>query len=257
MKPLLPNSSYNPTLGELTTCLQMDYAKLVDSFFDKKVLLIGGSKSADSLDYGEFSPYEYKVIQVNDHILRRPTHRCDWLVMRSGCGMTAEIVAALPQFRNIQTVSTACNKRLFADLFHSLPACVVPFFDGRYAKVNPFHPALEWCNQLWHEINSTPLTGLIALKMAQLLPVSEIRMVGFDFWYDKKKGFQNMRDACHYMPNQIAWFKHQYHTDFRIEIEDSLKEQLKIGGRGVFHTVKADTEWSHLPSSLSNAITPG
>jgi hypothetical protein len=229
------NQPYTPTKDQLSRCFKKDFIHFYQHFLEKKILLVGGSESVDDFNLNDYS--DYSVVQLNNHLLRRPKQRCDWLISREGSGMDIEMFKSLAQRESILYVSTACNKRTFEE-FYYYPVFLWPFYEGRYIKTNPYHPGLEWCNQLWNELQTNPVVGMLALKMVQLLPVSEIKLIGFDFWHDKTKGFELMRSGCHYTPSLMNWLKHQYNTDFRIQLDKETLDILKIKDRGYFITSK-------------------
>lgn len=243
IKAPLKGEPYTPTAVELDRCFSVDFIEFYKHFYRKKILLVGGANSIDQLSLSAFVDEEYKIVQLNHHLTRRPNQPCDWLIARAGSGMDLDLLKTLPQYKQITFISTACHKHTFKEFFDHRKFYVWPFHEYRYARTNPFHPALEWCNQFWNELNTNPTIGMLALRMIQILPVAEIRLIGFDFWHDKQKGFEALRSGCHHLPTQIKWLKHQYHTDHRITLDPMLLKLLGIETRGYWDTYEIEEDW--------------
>lgn len=195
-----------------------------ETIFGKDVILMGGSGQADNITFTPEESASKFFVQLNHHLIRRTHQPCDWLIARAGSGMCAEKFALLPQQTQdrIKFISCACNKHTF-ETWVKTGKPVYPFHEIGYASMNPFHFALEWCNQFWTEIKSNPFVGLLALRMILLFPVKSVTLYGFDF-FALQDGSKRTKLGCHYIQCQMDWLKHQYLTDFRINLEPKLVE---------------------------------
>ena len=239
----LKGARYTPTRQELNRCFIDDFISFYRAFFDEKILLVGGSSSVDYLDLEEYNEKGFYIVQLNHHLKRRPQQPCHWLIARAGSGMDLQTLLSLPQRDHVRFVSTACHKHTFKEFYEYKKVHLWPWHEGRYVKQNPYHPALEWCNQFWNQLKTNPVMGMLALRMIQILPVREIHLIGFDFWPAKQRGFKSLRSNCHYLPRHLAWLRDQYHTDFRIHLEPKLLELMGVTERGDFSTFEITEEW--------------
>lgn len=217
-----------PDLKEIERCLFYDWPHLYQTIFDRDVILMGGNLQADY-----FKPTKEEKdlfwVQLNHHLTRRPHQPCDWLIARAGSGMDPKMFETLPekQRQRIKFISCACNKHTFPEWLEVASLAVIPFHENGFAKRNPYHPALEWCNQFWNELNTNPMMGMLALKMILLLPVRSVRLIGFDF-FEMPNGGKRQVIGPHYIPLQMEWLRDQWQTDFRIELDPLVVKM--IGG---------------------------
>jgi hypothetical protein len=233
----MPPKTYleSPDPYTLEESIRSAFPVLWEMLFNRDVYLIGGSAKADNIKFSEEEKQSKIFVQLNHHLTRRHHHPCDWLIARAGSTMNPTLFKTLPEKlqKQIKVVSCACNKNTFKDWLNA-GFLVYPFHEVGYSKANPYHPALEWCNQFWNEIRTNPLVGMIAVKMILMFPVKSLTLKGFDF-YRLSNGCTLAQVACHEIPIQKRWLRHLYLTDFRINLEDSLVNQLKIEGfyRGI------------------------
>lgn len=116
-----------------------------------------------------------------------------------------------------------------------------PFHEVGFAKENPYHSSMEWCNQFWNEIGTNPFVGLIAIRMILLFPIRSLNIVGFDF-FKETVGEIRKKIGCHHVARQIEWLLHKYNTDFRITVDKRLEEifsavgKINRGNLGTFNT---------------------
>ena len=225
----------NNPLTEQYDLIQKQYLEslpqLINDTIGKDCYIIGGSIDADYCtprSYGERPRNEKFYIQLNHHILRRQQQPCDWLIARGTSGMQPTTFKCLNGVlqREVKYISCAVNGTSYSGWCKE-DKLIFPFAEQCYLKTNPFHPCLEWCNQLYHEIDNTPLIGMMALKMAMMMPFSKITLIGFDFYADKDGNTTNIVNN-HYIEKQLDWFKRMYNSDFRIEVDDRLAEVIKI-----------------------------
>jgi hypothetical protein len=197
--------------------------------FDRDVVIIGGSIAGDRFEPSKKERAEKIFVQLNHHWLRRFTYQpCDWLISRKGSGMSVErLKKEIPEesLKRLEFISCQVNN-LDHYLDWSMYSAVnqkflFPFHETGYIKQNPFHPTLEWCNQFWNEIGTNPFIGILAIRMILLFPIRSLQVVGFDFFKKPEGGFFDQL-SCHNIKRQVLWLLHQYNTDMRISVDDSL-----------------------------------
>lgn len=193
----------------------------------KKLCLVGGHESADSIHSRFFERFDI-VIQLNHHILRRPQQPLDWWICRSSPPIEFSDLERLEKEPKI--ISTAVNTHKFPEFVQTAQAagiCFIPFHENCFIKANPFHYTLEWCNAFWHEMDTNPFIGTLALRMALNHPIKSIFLTGFDFFTQKDNKIKD-RVGVHDTETQTNWFKKMWNTDFRVSFDNRLIECLKL-----------------------------
>lgn len=89
----------------------------------------------------------------------------------------------------------------------------------------PVNDSNQWLNDFHRELDTKPLTGLVAIKLMTMLQVKSIALAGFNFYIDRK-GFVPYRIGCHVIPEQIEWLRKQVEQDVRFAIHDELRAIL-------------------------------
>lgn len=87
-------------------------------------------------------------------------------------------------------------------------------------KTSPIGLYNEWLHQFCHELQTRPLTGIIAVKFFDLLPVREIRITGFDF-YSSGSSVPKYRDS-HKIDPQLKWLAKKCRNDSRFKPDSQL-----------------------------------
>jgi hypothetical protein len=214
--------------------------------FGKDIILIGGSYAGDCKKFTREEREKYFFVQLNHHIKRRSSDQpCDWLITRQGSGMVSSEFLKLPSstIERIKIISCQVNNpKIFQEwvMYGAYSGKIIsPFHETGYAKENPFHSSLEWCNQFWNEIRTNPFIGVLAVKMILMFPIRSLKIIGFDFYKDPAVASWKTNISCHNVGNQVRWLMHQYRTDFRIEVDSGLLETFKAFGdirRGIDET---------------------
>jgi len=207
--------------------VRFTFQALYENTFNKECIIMGGCSSVDDYKFSKEDFHNKFVIQLNHHILRRRDQPVHWLIARAGSGMCPKIFETVPKSQRdkLIAVSCACNKHTFP-LWLDAGYSVLPFFEQSFLGNNPFSPSLEWCNAFWHEIRTNPFIGMLALKMALMMPFKSIELKGFNFF--ASNDILPSKMSCHYIDVQVEWFLRQYNSDFRIIIDDKLKKLLHI-----------------------------
>lgn len=206
--------------------VKFTFQMLYENTFNKDCIIMGGCSSVDDYKFSKDDFHKKFVIQLNHHILRRRSQPVHWLIARAGSGMCPKIFETIPeaQRNKLIAVSCACNKHTFTQWVDS-GYSVFPFFEQAFLGNNPYSPSLEWCNQFWIQIRSNPFVGMIALKMALMMPFKSIELVGFNFFQGTNKVVPS-KLGCHYIDVQKDWLRDQYNTDFRIILDKRMIEIL-------------------------------
>jgi hypothetical protein len=225
------------TADQINSMILNQTACLTNALFDRDVILMGGVAAADDIRFTAEEKRRFFFVQLNHHLFRRQGNQpCDWLIARQGSGMRPDKFKTLQgeTKERIKVVSCQLNHpEYFWDWADLKP--VFPFFERGSNKLNPYHPALEWCNQFWNEIRTNPFLSMLALRMILLFPVRSVRLYGFNFFSDVRAPVKT-KVGCHHVTKQTDWLCRMYHTDFRIELEPALIKMLKLdrGPRGFF-----------------------
>lgn len=103
----------------------------------------------------------------------------------------------------------------------------------------------EWLNTFQHQINDSPLSGMIALRWFTLLPVRSIYVSGMDFYSDEESA--HLYDDAeyiypHHIPTQRQWARELWRTDLRVNYSPHLMGVLNLDGcdRGVPFVTEID-----------------
>jgi len=180
-----------------------------DFFFDKSVAIVGGADEWESEDADRCDI----VAQVNSHWLRH-LGRCDLLYTRQWLPC-----ACVPSPRVYLDVHGPAPDRLW--LLRKLR-----FLDFNiYNKPGPHGPDLAWCNVFCRELNTMPLTGIMAIRHLTLQPIRSLYITGFTFYAENGK-IPERRDS-HDLRPQVEWLQNLLRTDLRVSVDETLKKLLE------------------------------
>lgn len=100
-----------------------------------------------------------------------------------------------------------------------------PYYAEASMRANPYGYDAQWSNTLCRELQTLPLTGIIAIAHLLTLPISSLLLTGFDFYSISSGVLPVMRDS-HYIPPQVEWLRRILRTDTRVTADRSLTELL-------------------------------
>jgi len=209
--------------------------------FNKNVILLGGSSLIDSWRPTEQEKQNQVFVQLNHHIFRREHQPCDWLICRQGSGMLPDVFEDLRDWTKtrIKIISPQISRPEYFVHWIQKPYTIFPFFEKAHKKLNPYHPAFEWCNSFWNEILTNPFIGILAVKMILLFPIQSLTLKGFDFFTNSNQDIPR-RVGCHYVKTQTEYLINLYQSDYRIHLEPDLLKLLQVEKRERFLIYDAD-----------------
>lgn len=178
--------------------------------YKAKVLLVGG---------GPFNPEEfidegYDVwVRINNHYLIQGG-RVD-VLYTSGAqdpeeGLEHSIVVNCHPVEPTQEASP----------WESVGMRYLRYDTQLYQGANPYGPEHEWLNKLHRELDTMPLTGMIAVAHLLSMPIAELELTGFDFY--QRMGIQPHHRDSHLLYPQIEWLGEQCAKDKRILVDEKL-----------------------------------
>lgn len=180
--------------------------------FEAEVVLIGGGE----VDLAEYQRSDRPLVfaRVNNHTARQGG--------RADMVYTSGTEAPLLDYRG----SFIIECRPLPDIPPSTwerPRGFLRYDTNFYSGPNPYGPEHEWLNSLHHELNTIPLTGMIAVAHLLSMPIQSLELIGFDFY--KAEG-KDTRDS-HFLPAQMEWLERQVDRDRRLLLSPDLRNQIK------------------------------
>lgn len=183
--------------------------------YGQNVAIIGG---------GEFvSPRAHEaniVVRVNDKW--QPADRIDGLY--SSMPQPPERIDRL-KFLAIKEHTDRDSKVAWFDFALRHKVDVHSYFHERFRAPNPLGPEMEWSNVFNHEIQTMPLTGIVAARHLTLFPIKSLYITGMDFYLDE--GVVPYMRHSHLLWPQVEWLHHLVQTDHRVTVDAKLDSILK------------------------------
>lgn len=187
--------------------------------WEKEIVILAGSSIAD-----EYEPEPHEVVvQLNHHVTRRSS-RCDWLILRKSCQLTPErFRLECPQSNAVKIITPAISTidffRAWERYANERKIHCTTFFNRGFLGVNPYHPSLEWNNEFLSTVGTDPFLGVLAAKMISRLPVSRIKLIGFDFY-----GGNSEMVGVHNVRKNLAALYNMWRYDYRFVADRVLLE---------------------------------
>lgn len=94
----------------------------------------------------------------------------------------------------------------------------------RHLAEHPLGIENHWANGFAYDLDTIPFSGICAVKFFETLPVSEIRITGFDFY--EENGELPFAIPPHEIAPQLEWLAHKCRTDYRFKPDRRLSETL-------------------------------
>jgi hypothetical protein len=174
-----------------------------------RVLLVGGG-NVDLSQYDDRDPTIW--VRVNNHA-HRQGGRAD-IIYTSGTEPPAE------PYR--ESFIIECRPIPGDPSTWERPNRFIRYDTSLYSGRNPNGAVHEWVNSLHRELDTIPLTGIIAVAHLLSFPIGELELTGFDFYQSDGK---DNRDS-HYLPAQMDWLKRQHDKDKRLILSPKLLSQI-------------------------------
>lgn len=206
------------------------------ALYGKDVCLLGGMSELDSEVSSLLNRYDF-FVHLNHHLLRRPALPCDWWICRSEVPVGIEDLEHLEKAPAI--LSTSVDGRKFEEFRNYAlrrTVALIPFHEKHFARMNPFHFSLEWCNSFRNQLNTNPLLGVLALRMILSYPVRSVTLRGFDFYSSIKSNLEKV--GSHDLVPQKKWLIRTWQSDFRVHLDETLIQALGLDpkSRGISKT---------------------
>jgi hypothetical protein len=103
----------------------------------------------------------------------------------------------------------------------------MPYSPEQYAGLSPHGHEFEWHNAFSKELDTTPFTGLSALALLRMLPVREVFVTGYTFYWREDRGFPHVVPP-HMIDSQLHWFRRLRANDARFSFDVAIEELFPI-----------------------------
>lgn len=216
--------------------------KLHEILKNRKVLLLGGGPRELDLDLNEFF-----VVWINNHWLNNKALKGD-AVYASGAEPPLDFypkTLSYIAFAIDANYGGAWSKHAFDIGVHQFG---YPF--KRYMADGPYGAQHAWINRLWDECGTKPFSGMVAIDHLLSYPISELRVDGITFYYDKWNNRFPWKRGPHHVERQMEWLARKAKQDFRLKLSPFLREhcQFRPPLNPVFKAteveVETDTIWA-------------
>jgi len=189
--------------------------KYFNKFSGRSIAVVGGNSKTANLIEAEKRDI---VIRANYHYLVQGG-RCDVLFI----GTYDEFIPPEPHPKLI-----FCMSRDYFELVKSKCPNSLVFFVDKERYVEPMQNYKhEWVNTFQHELNTNAFTGILATKWATIQDATEIYITGMDF-YQREDGKFPIFEQPHHIPPQWNWLRWTWHTDMRVNVDETLHRVLRL-----------------------------
>lgn len=188
--------------------------------YNARVLLVGGA----DFDPSEYEKEDHDVwVRVNNHYLEQGG-RCD-VLYTGGCEELdlSEAPQVVIECRPLP--DELVQRDWIKFLVETLNRKYLRYDTHLYQETNPFGPEHEWLNNLHRELDTMPLTGMIAVAHLLSMPIKELELAGFDFY--QRGGVLPSRRDSHGIYPQVEWLAEQCVKDKRLIVDERLGNTLQ------------------------------
>jgi hypothetical protein len=205
--------------------LRTGFNELYTYLKGKSVALVGGY--LPSIEHSELKEFDV-ICSAHNHAQR--------------AGYQPHIIVAGWDAPELTPNTEVCVVNIANPQAHeTLKACaiggqlVITYDSFTYRYTNPHGPEFEWSNVFSKELNTTPFTGIVALKLLSMMPVAHVFVTGFTFYARDPREFPFLVPPHHVHP-QVEWLKRLIECDSRITIDSTLRHLLPVTPKQHKHT---------------------
>lgn len=198
-----------------------------DKFKGAKVCIVGGHSTSIVDEWVSDCDY---LVCVNDHYKRQG--------LKPHVYFGGNHIEGIPD----HPVLMACTNR--GELVEEwVPKIKSLYLYDRDRTIKPKpDPRDEWLNTYQHEINGSPLSGMIALRFFSLMPLDQLRVCGMDFYLDTYGDIVEY-EWPHNVRHQSTWARNLWRQHMRLDYSPHLLGALNLGGEVKGHTFSDNPDY--------------